>query len=132
LHFFVDFKEWATPHYVLLLILRSGLPLLLICQIDPGLNLLYKKWHKTCYTLSITYSIDKSGSPLLGTISVGHTVYYRKPGSLANNNVNCIGFYWYKFNKLRKCYEMLKNISDFLVLTFFQSVFLLQKGTSFS
>jgi hypothetical protein len=75
LHFFVDFKEWATPHYVLLLILRSGLPLLLICQIDPGLNLLYKKWHKTCYTLSITYSIDKSGSPLLGTISVGHTVH---------------------------------------------------------
>jgi hypothetical protein len=26
-----------------LLILRSGLPLLLICQIDPGLNLLYIK-----------------------------------------------------------------------------------------
>ena len=55
-------------------------------------------------------------------------IYY----SLANNNVNCIGFYWYKFNKLRKCYEMLKNILYFLRLTFFQSVFLLQKGTSFS
>ena len=27
-------------------------------------------------------------------------MYYRKPGSLANNNVNCIDFYWYKFNKL--------------------------------
>ena len=37
-------------------------------------------------------------------------IYYRKPGSLANNNVNCIGFYWYKFNKLQKRYEMLKNI----------------------
>ena len=55
-------------------------------------------------------------------------IYY----SLANINVNCIGFYWYKFNKLRKCYEMLKNILYFLGLTFFQSVFLLQKGTSFS
>ena len=29
-------------------------------------------------------------------------IYYRKPGSLANNNVNCIGFYWYKLNKLKK------------------------------
>ena len=37
-------------------------------------------------------------------------IYYRKPGSLANNNVNCTGFYWYKFNKLQKRYEMLKNI----------------------
>ena len=59
-------------------------------------------------------------------------IYYRKPGSLANNNVNCIGFYWYKFNKLQKHYKMLKNISYFLRLTFFQSVFLPQKGTSFS
>ena len=46
-------------------------------------------------------------------------IYYRKPGSLANNNVNCIGFYWYTFNKLRKRYEMLKNIFYFLRLTFF-------------
>ena len=37
-------------------------------------------------------------------------MYYRKPGSLAKNNINCIGFYWYKFNKLLKCYEMLKSI----------------------
>ena len=59
-------------------------------------------------------------------------ISYRKPGSLANDNVNCIGFYWYKFNKLRKHYEMLKNILYFFRLTFFQSVFLLQKGTSFS
>ena len=59
-------------------------------------------------------------------------IYYRKPGSLAKNYINCIGFYWYKFNKLLKCYEMLKSILYFLRLTFFQSVFLLQKGTSFS
>ena len=46
-------------------------------------------------------------------------IYYRKPNSLANNNVNCIGFYWYKFNRLWKHYEMLKNIIYFLRLTFF-------------
>ena len=46
-------------------------------------------------------------------------INYRKPASLANNNVNCIGFYWYKFNKLQKCYEMLKNFLNFLVWLFF-------------
>ena len=45
--------------------------------------------------------------------------YYKKPGSLANNNVNCIGFYWYKFEKLLKCYQMLKSILYFLHLTVF-------------
>ena len=59
-------------------------------------------------------------------------INYRKPASLANNNVNCIGFYWYKFNKLQKCYEMLKNLKKILSLTFFRSVFMLQKSTSFS
>ena len=49
-------------------------------------------------------------------------ISYRKPGSLANDNVNCIDFYWYKFNKLWKCYEMLKNILYFLCLTFFRSI----------
>ena len=46
-------------------------------------------------------------------------INYRKPASLANNNVNCIGFHWYKFNKLQKCNEMLKNFLNFLVWLFF-------------
>ena len=50
-------------------------------------------------------------------------MYYRKSGSLANDNVNCIDFYWYKFNKLWKDYEMLKNILYFLCLTFFDLFF---------
>ena len=47
-------------------------------------------------------------------------IYYRKPGRIANNNVNCIGFYWYKFNKLQKRYDMLKNIKYFLPLYLIQ------------
>ena len=54
----------------------------------------------------------------------------QKTGSLANSKVNCIGFYWYKFNKLWKHYKMLENILEFLRLTFFQSVFLLQIKTN--
>ena len=55
-------------------------------------------------------------------------IYYRKPGSLDHNNINWICFYWYKFKKLWKHYEMLKNILYFFALDFFWSVFLLQKG----
>ena len=45
--FFVDFKEWATPPYEFFVDFKEwATPLvhfLLICQIDPGLNLLYIK-----------------------------------------------------------------------------------------
>jgi hypothetical protein len=58
-------------------------------------------------------------------------MYQRKPGSLANNNVNCIDFYWYKFNKLWKRYEMLKNILYFLCLTFFSIRFSAAAGYLF-
>ena len=44
-------------------------------------------------------------------------------GSLANINVNCIGFYWYQFNKLWKCYEILKNILYFCTWLFFNPFF---------
>ena len=50
-------------------------------------------------------------------------IYYRKPGSLDHNNINWICFYWYKFKKLWKHYEMLKNILYFLRLTFFDLFF---------
>ena len=50
-------------------------------------------------------------------------IYYRKPGSLDHNNINWICFYWYKFKKLWKHYEILKNILYFLRLTFFDLFF---------
>ena len=46
-------------------------------------------------------------------------MYYRKPSNLANDNVKCIGFYWYKFGEQQKRYEMLKNVIYFSRLTFF-------------
>ena len=47
MHFFVDFNKWATPPYDFFVDFKEWATLLvhflLICQIDPGLNLLYIK-----------------------------------------------------------------------------------------
>jgi hypothetical protein len=50
-------------------------------------------------------------------------IYYRKPGSLANNNVNCIGFYWYKFNKLQKVMKCWRIFYSFCAWLFFNPFF---------
>ena len=45
-------------------------------QIKKNAKFRWFKWPKTCYTLSITYSINPRGCPPLTAISLGQAVHY--------------------------------------------------------